>query len=82
MTKLESIAKVIFEHHMGSLVADWYRQPDSIQGFYRSDARAAVEAMREPTDAMIAAMDEHAGSIALQYAYEDAIDAILNEEKP
>lgn len=43
-------------------------------------ARAAIEAMREPTDAMVDAMDEHAGTIAPQYAYEAAIDAALNEQ--
>lgn len=40
-------------------------------------ARAAIEAMREPTEAMVVAMDEHAGTIAPQYAYEAAIDAAL-----
>lgn len=42
-------------------------------------ARAAIKAMREPTPKMIEAMDEHAGTIAPQYAYEAAIDAALSE---
>lgn len=44
-------------------------------------ARAAIEAMREPTQFMIDAMDDHAGTLAPQYAYMDAIDAALKEEK-
>lgn len=43
-------------------------------------ARAAIEAMREPNAVMIKAMDDHAGTIAPQYAYEAAIDAALSEE--
>lgn len=82
MTKLESIAKAIYERRNGHGCKAWAHLPKSHQEPYLDDARAAVEAMREPTDAMIAAMDDHAGSIAPQYAYEDAIDAILNEEKP
>lgn len=44
-------------------------------------ARAAIEAMREPTQVMIDAMDDHAGTLAPQYAYMDAIDAALSEGK-
>lgn len=47
---------------------------------YMFAARAAIEAMREPTDAMVDAMEEHAGTIAPQYAYEAAIGAALNEQ--
>jgi len=57
---------------------------DEQSGVYRRSclllARAAIEAMREPTDAMVDAMAEHAGTIAPEYAYEAAIDAALNEE--
>lgn len=59
--------------------------PDDIDGNksvwhnYIDVARAAIDAMREPTDAMVNAMDEHAGTIAPQYAYEAAIDAALSE---
>lgn len=43
-------------------------------------ARAAIEAMREPTEAVMAAINEHAGSIAPEYAWRDGIDAALSEE--
>lgn len=47
---------------------------------YEELARAAIEAMRDPTDTMMDAINEHAGSIAPEYAYQDAIDAALNEQ--
>lgn len=44
-------------------------------------ARAAIGAMREPSQVMIDAMDDHAGTLAPHYAYMDAIDAALSEGK-
>lgn len=56
------------------------RAPDSDDWpVYVADARAAIEAMREPTDAMVDAgegtMCPHAGCI-----FSDMIDAALNEQ--
>lgn len=49
---------------------------------YEDDARAAIEAMRTPTDEMLDAINAHAGSIAPEYAWESGIDAALSEQQP
>jgi hypothetical protein len=61
---------------------DAYRdQAPELQARWSKFARAAIEAMLQPTEAMQAAMDEHAGTIAPIYAYEAAIDAALSDTR-
>jgi hypothetical protein len=67
---------------------DWYEQPESKDELesYRIIARAAIEAMREPTDAMVSAYDNwdaysgSCGSWLNTSAYEAMIDAALKED--
>ncbi len=91
MTMIERVARAIVGPHRpvpdGSpytldqlRAVRWGQANSTEQQNALNEARAAIEAMREPTDAMVDAMDEHAGTIAPQYAYEAAIDAALNEQ--
>lgn len=80
MRKIEEVARAIYEGRNGTGCKAWSRLPKAHREPYILDALNAVHAMREPTASMIEAMDEHAGTIAPQYAYEAAIDAALSEE--
>lgn len=80
MSKVEEVARAIYEGRNGTGCKPWARLPKSHQNPYVLDALNAVHEMREPNAVMIEAMDDHAGTIAPQYAYEAAIDAALSEE--
>lgn len=80
MTKIEEVAKAIYEGRNGSGCKAWGRLPKAHREPYILDALNAVHEMREPNAVMIEAMDDHAGTIAPQYAYEAAIDAALSGE--
>lgn len=78
MTMVERVAKNIYEGRNGRGCVPWSRRSGGHKAPYLSDARAAIEAMREPTDAMIAegnAYDE----CAPYDIYESMIDAALSE---
>ena len=79
-SKVEEVARAIYEGRNGHGCKPWARLPKDHQKPYLFDAHAAIKAMREPNAVMIEAMDDHAGTIAPQYAYEAAIDAALSEE--
>ena len=49
-TKLDQIARAIYERRNGHGCKPWSKLTKSHQVPYLGDARAAVEAMREPTD--------------------------------
>lgn len=67
-----------------------YKDPDAYRGYYGNAARAAIEAMREPTDVMLeAALTDHDISCALddcnshdvpERAWGLMIDAALSEK--
>lgn len=81
MSMVERVAEAIRrEMDVDPELADWVHLNASIKA-----ARAAIEAMREPTDGMIAASpeegvswDEHARGFAASY-YRAMIDAALKE---
>lgn len=50
---VERVARAIYEGRNGRGARAWGSQPNAHKEPYRSDARAAIEAMREPTDEMI-----------------------------
>lgn len=85
MTKVEEVARALCSLHYAkrfNLHAFDYRVRQNVEGnwhMHEDEARAAIAAMKGPTEAMVDAMDEHAGTIAPEYAYEAAIDAALNE---
>lgn len=53
MTKIEEVARAIYEKRNGHGCKAWGHQPSSHKAPYLSDARAAIEAMRVPTPKMI-----------------------------
>lgn len=50
---VERVARAIYDGRNGRGARAWASLPRSHQSPYFSDARAAIEAMREPTDAML-----------------------------
>lgn len=49
---IERIAKAIYEKRNGAGCVPWSRRPPAHRDPYMADARAAIEAMREPNEAM------------------------------
>lgn len=49
---VERVAKVLYATASGDERPDFARQPQSVKQFYFQQARVAIEAMREPTEAM------------------------------
>ena len=52
---IDRIASYIYQSRNGAECAPWLRLPWCQQEPYRNDARAALIAMRDPTDAMLEA---------------------------
>lgn len=50
---VERAAKAIYERRNGSGCRAWASLPDAHRGPYRTDARAAMEAIREPSGPMV-----------------------------
>lgn len=71
---VERVARAIYEHRNGAGCKPWSRQPQSHREPYLADARAAIaavyEALKEPTEAMVAAG-------IIQIFVEDAYTAML-----
>ena len=55
--------------------------PDEQRDYWREKARAAIEAMREPTQAMLAAGKAHRVWPHVPTIYNTMIDAALSEDK-
>ena len=49
---VERVAESLFVQHYFPAPALWVGEPEQRKQFYRDMARAAIEAMREPTEAM------------------------------
>lgn len=52
MTKIEEVANAIYSKRNGAGARPWYRLEKAHKAPYLDDARAAIEAMREPTEEM------------------------------
>jgi len=76
---IETVARAIYEKRNGTGCKPWPRLPRSHQDPYRSDARAAIEAMRDPTEAMWGAVIDSPAKLR-RSDWRDMIDAALNEE--
>lgn len=76
MTKLEQIARAIYERRNGHGCKPWSRLPREHQVPYLGDARAAVEAIREPSSEMLIAGH---GELAVCVAGPDASNYILGD---
>lgn len=63
---IERVARAIYEGRNGPRCTPWAHQPKAHQEPYLKDARAAIEAMREPTSLMV----------------RNAEKAMLNEYRP
>lgn len=79
MTMIEKVARAIYEARNGRGCKSWQRLPKSHREPYLSDARAAIAAMRDPTDKQVDAMRENIGPLKTMWRV--AIDAAFNEAK-
>lgn len=88
MSKVEEVARAIFEEDgtgYPALSVPFEEQSWKVRERYSDLARAAIEAMREPTPGMIEAMNRTRMAIQGGYEvdaspWEAAIDAALSEE--
>lgn len=87
---IERVALAIYEKRNGRGCKPWSIQTKSHKSPYLDDARAAIEAMREPTIGMLSAADDtiipderfHDGPFETdKFTWETMIDAILNEQE-
>lgn len=91
-TMLERVARAIYEGRNGAGCVPWSRRPKAHRAPYLSDARAAIEAMRDPPARIINAVETMAeeryrAAPEMQRWYGDdvwnaGIDAALFEGKP
>lgn len=95
MTMLERVARAMYEENIRQIRCDIPRMEirtaswnelGSLQEVWRNNARAALEAMREPTEQMARAAYRADGTnMSLAIAYEDVyramISAALSESK-
>lgn len=85
MSKIEEVAKALCKRHytkrFGKSPSDAHvvMNVEANWRDFAEEAQVAIEAMREPNEDMLDAMNEHAGSIAPEYAWADAIDAALKD---
>jgi hypothetical protein len=56
---VERVARAIYEDRNGPRCEPWGTKPKGHKDPYRADARAAIEAMREPTEAMVGSGADH-----------------------
>lgn len=78
---IERVARALFEEEWDDKSSDpWESAEEDEREAWRKSARAAIEAMREPTAAMEDAMEgvtEYGGHISPSNAWHAAIDAAL-----
>jgi len=91
MTKLEEIARAIYEGRNGSGCKAWGRLPDAHKAPYRSDALYAVRAMRDVDDPTMLACwlavakdEDDPTDEEIIAIWQAGVDSILSEagEKP
>lgn len=73
---IERVARAIYEGRNGSGCKPWAHQPKGHQEPYLKDARAAIEAMRSPTETMAIAGRKH--SLRPAQTWAAMIDAALH----
>lgn len=85
---IEKVARHIFSANTGTPYYEAHHPAfEYEQEYWETLARAALEAMRTPSKAMIAAGDDVAGTLAITHDYsgelvwERMIDAALNEQE-
>lgn len=77
---IERVAKAFWLHMtFGGNSAPFEQQPKQIIDHYRKAARAAIEAMREPTDEMINKKDHPFTYDAIKEYWIECIDAALKD---
>lgn len=79
-TMIERVAQAIYEDRNGRGCIPWNRLPAAHKAPYLSDARAAIEAMREPTETMVAAALRLDPDGYVKGNWYFMIDAALKEE--
>lgn len=85
MTKLEEVARVLLVSRQRrglSGAADWEHEPTYVKEIYLDSARAAIEVLRNPTDAIRNVMNKHAYNSMVDWddLHCAMIDAILDEK--
>lgn len=81
---IERVARAVYEARNSgrATVAEWLELPQAVRAEERRDARAAIEAMREPTEGMVQAAHEeapHIGSVFWWHSWRAMIDAALKD---
>lgn len=77
---VERVAMAIFDQMHDGGYDNPYSASEETKTFYRKLARAAIEAMREPTELMVYAghdVAEEAGKSGVRFAYTAMIDEAL-----
>lgn len=80
MTKVEEVARAIYEGRNGSGCVPWSRLPKAHQKPYMLDALNAVHEMRDPTKAMVDAAHDVPSDHAKDH-WIAMIDAALSEKE-
>lgn len=75
------VAAAIYQGRNGRGCRAWASLPAAHKDPYLADARAAIEAMRTPTEAMTAAMSEVAWGDAQSTRWAAGIDAALSHNE-
>ena len=78
MTMIERVGRAIYEKRNGAGCRPWSSLPATHRDPYRSDARAALEAARDPAECMMVAAC-HASNANMDESWRAAIDAALSE---
>lgn len=81
MDMVERVARAIYEGRNGPKCEPWAHKPKGHQDPYRADARAAIEAMREPTDEMTMAFIFTMKAGDFESAHNAMIDAALSRNQ-
>lgn len=90
MSKVEEVARAIYEGRNGAGCLPWARRSRGHREPYLADARAAIEAMGNPSDELLAALAERMHDARFSKSGEDYpiarnfirafVDAALREE--
>lgn len=82
-TMLERVARAIYEDRNGARCIPWSRQGAVYRAPYLSDARAALRAMRDPSDEMMVSLGKMCQQVGraptLNEGWKTMIEAALSE---
>ena len=81
MTMEEKVAKALFDHNqsMCNISPEEWKYV-GVKGYWFNLARAAIEAMREPTETMDNAGEQWCDQTSAMVVWQAMIDAALNEK--